>query len=200
MSNDVPSQSEAADTPTLVEKVALYSFHPFTDTELATIAKACEKDGYDNGGNEDFIAAAPKPHFTDSDGKVESVIAYHRDLVKSPTDGPDGPVSYDPNYFIVVKSPQWKKEGVLVVTLNEFELKEVPDDGEAVKRGWDAWMFTAKSSGLTILNLQIANMGWTEYTTWDDDQPEGQEVDGRDGKTWYEMHPEEPDEGERQQD
>jgi len=163
----------------------VYSFHPFTDAELAEVAKACEKEGYENGGNQDFVAVAPKPHFLDEEAEVEKIIAYHRKL-KNKQSG-----YWDPNHFIVVKNSGWKKEGVLVVTLREFELAWVPDDGVAYKRGWDAWTFRVENSGLVILNLQIVNMGWTEFTTWKDCQPEGQEVDRRDGTSWEDIQEEE---------
>ncbi|KAF5338228.1 hypothetical protein D9758_012865 [Tetrapyrgos nigripes] len=102
------SQDSNIGSPTVNPKVALYSFHPFTDSEFAAVAKACEEDASSpyNGANKDFVATAPKPHFLNSDAKVENVIAYHRDMVKSST---DGTASYDPNYFIIVKTPEWKR-------------------------------------------------------------------------------------------
>ena len=164
--------------------IAVYAFHPFSDEELAEIAKACEEDGFENGGNEDFIKPAPQPRFLDEDATVENVVRYHRALVKTKR--------YrnfcDKSYLIIAKSPDWKKEGVLLVTLNKYDLLDIPDDGVAFQRGWDSWMFTAQSSGLNVLNLQIANMSWLDFTGWDETQPEGQEVDGREGQTWSEMH------------
>ncbi|KAK7468319.1 hypothetical protein VKT23_002833 [Stygiomarasmius scandens] len=167
------------------DKIAVYSFHPFTDVELAEIVKVCEKEGFENGGNEDFIAVAPKPYFLVSEAEVDKVVAYHRELKNQQ------PGYWDPNHFIIAKSPEWKKEGVMIVVLNEYSLAEVRDDGIAYRRGWDAWMFTAESSGLTIINLQIANANWTEFTTSSEGQPGGQEVDQRSGKCWEEIRDEE---------
>jgi hypothetical protein len=91
------------------------------------VAKACKEDGYENGGNENFIAAAPKPHFLKSEATIENIMSYHRDLAANRRQL----VIYDPNYFILVKTLQWKKEGI-------------PDDGKTYEEGWGSWMFTAK--------------------------------------------------------
>lgn len=69
----------------------------------------------------------------------------------------------------------------MVVTVERTWLREVGDGGVAYQRGWDAWGFRAGAVGSVVNNLQIANMGWTEFTTWEDVQPEGGEVDGRTG-------------------
>ncbi|THV01258.1 hypothetical protein K435DRAFT_776099 [Dendrothele bispora CBS 962.96] len=181
--NNTASQETGTPEPARLDNIAVYSFCPLTDAQLAEVVEECEKDGYrdENGGNKDFIAVAPKPHFLEPEAEVEKVIAYHRELEH------ERPGYYDPYNFIVAKSPEWKKEGVMLVVLDEGSLKSVPDDGVAYERGWDSWMFTAKSSGLSILNLQIANMDWTDITTWEDVQPEGQETDQRSGQNWYQM-------------
>ena len=59
---------------------------------------------------------------------------------------------FDPHYFLAVTSQDWRKEGILIVTLDDDRLECMVDK----------CFVHAQGSGLLLVNLQIANMDWYE--------------------------------------
>lgn len=78
------------------------------------------------------------------DRPLRDVFEYHLELGAEQI--------YDPIYFIVATVRDWKKEGVLLVTLD--------DDNLECKV--DSFQIKAEASGLSVVNLQIANSSWDE--------------------------------------
>ena len=60
--------------------------------------------------------------------------------------------NFDPCYFVVVLSDNWKNEGRLPVTLDDDNLECKPD----------RFFVDPTDPDLLLVNLQIANMDWSE--------------------------------------
>lgn len=189
-----PDQPEASPYLKTEGVFGLYAFFPASDAELLAIARACHAGlvadgawGGPNGPTQNVLRPAPKPLWLgeEEEATVERVVAYHRDVIlRSPG---WGGAFFDRGHMVIAKTPDWRTEGVTMVTVEAMWLQDIGDAGEAYKRGWDEWTFRPGAVGHVIANLQIGNMGWTEFTEMDSMQPEGKEPDQRNGKRMIEM-------------
>lgn len=148
------------DTPMSLLPVALYTIVDLTDDELRELREACEsKCGSEP---ESKVRLAPRCKFVGE--PLRAVFDYHLEL------GREG--AYDPTYFIAAISRDWRTEGVLVVTL---------DNDEQLDCDVDSFRIEAEESGLSMMNLQIANSSWEEqkesYGLDPDDQSGGNNDD-----------------------
>ncbi|KAL1640074.1 hypothetical protein SLS58_007341 [Diplodia intermedia] len=183
--------------------VALYALFPATPAELLAISRACHADlvangawGGDNGPTNNIFHPAPQALWSHSspsssssatddaidDAAIDAIVAYHRATIL-PSTSWGGGAFFDRELLAIATTPAWATAGVTLVTVGATWLKEVADDGAAYRRGWDAWTFRAEAVGTVVVNLQLYNMGWTEFTTWMENvQPEGGEADRRGGR------------------
>lgn len=58
----------------------------------------------------------------------------------------------DSRYLLVVACPEWRTKGVVIVALDDDEMRCKPD------RLW----LKAEDAGLALVNLQMSNVGWEE--------------------------------------
>lgn len=176
-----PDQPEASPYRNFEGVFGLYAFFPASDAELLAITRACHADPTEN-----LLRPAPKPLWLgEEEATVERVVAYHRDVIlRSPG---WGGAFFDRGHMVIAKTPDWRTEGVTMVTVDDMWLQDIGDAGEAYKRGWDEWTFRPGAVGDVIANLQIGNMCWREFIQMESMQPEGKEPDQRNGKRMIEM-------------
>jgi hypothetical protein len=118
----------------------VYTLVPMSDDELRDVARACESACERDEG--DVVRVAPEPRFVAQ--SLRAVYNSHLEL------GAQGEL--DPFYFIVVVDRDWKKSGVLLVTLyNDEEPPEV-----------SSFLCKPEGVGQAVQNLQIANMNWED--------------------------------------
>ncbi|KAL3420324.1 hypothetical protein PVAG01_08823 [Phlyctema vagabunda] len=136
-----PSIERLHDQPMELRPAALYTLISLSDTELEDLRLACERDTLPTqpGAN---IRLAPRPRFLGDN--LRAVFDYHLQL------GTEG--VFDPVYFLVAIDRDWENKGVLIVTLDD-------DDLECKV---DKFCSFAPDAGLTIVNLQISNVDWSE--------------------------------------
>ena len=139
---------------------ALYTLVNLTDPELEELQRVCES-GSEQVNPDDSVRLPPQARFAGE--PLRAVYDYHLQL------GSES--GLDPIYFIVATHKDWKKHGVLLVTL---------DDDELV-RNVDSCRVEAKESGLLVENLQIANMDWDELKENFEIIPRGGNDSGNDG-------------------
>lgn len=84
---------------------------------------------------------------------------------------------FDPFYYVAIVDRDWKKEGVLLVTMDDGS----DDDIAKV----DTMKVTPSDAGLFLVNLQIANGDWEEYKEGqeDEDDEDRGDDDDRSGVT-----------------
>jgi hypothetical protein len=85
---------------------------------------------------------------------LRSLIDFHLDTTVQ-----DG---FDPNFLLVVTDPDWRHNGLTLVTLGD-------DEGKP-----DKFVLKTADSGILLVNLQIGNTDWYEAK-------EGYELVGQDG-------------------
>ncbi|KAL0260176.1 hypothetical protein SLS55_005922 [Diplodia seriata] len=132
------------DEPMELRPVAVYTLVDLTDTELEELRRVCESEcvGSEPGDN---VRLAPQPRFVGS--PLRAVYDSHLEL------GPQR--TFDPIYFIAAVDTDWRRKGVLLVTL---------DDGNFDEPGCktDSLLVKPEDSGLVFVNLQIGNSDWEE--------------------------------------
>ncbi|KAF2874118.1 hypothetical protein BDV95DRAFT_322202 [Massariosphaeria phaeospora] len=131
--------------PTLI-----YTLVALSEDELEEVNRACQphfdldedEDEDEEGEEGEAVRLAPEPLFVSQ--PLSDVYESHLQRV------PDG--EFDPIYFIVVVDKDWKKNGVLLVTL-------MTDDEPP---GIDSFFCKPEEVGSAVVNLQIANTDWEE--------------------------------------
>jgi len=127
---------------------ALYTLVDLTDEELLQVQTECESESWGTGPPDvpgtNVRIAAPRSRFVGE--PLRAVFDQHLQLIQQ--EKPE----FNPIYFIVTFNRDWQTKGVLLVTLDD-------DDFECKT---DSFKIRAKDSGLAFVNLQIANMGWSE--------------------------------------
>ena len=142
--------------------IAIYTFYDASPDELKAISTACEEESAEesDGESTNYMFPAPQSHHPD----LDAVVQYHRSLDKAG--------KWDPNYFAIAETPEWREKGILAVTMNHYDYEDTgyDDEAEARARGYDTHRFKPSAVGIMFVNLQIANMDWVEYKEWDDVQ------------------------------
>lgn len=90
----------------------------------------------------DYVKPAPHVAFPGSD--LKQVIDYHISLGFVP--------GYDYRWFLAVTSTDWRKTGILIVTLDDDDMECKPD----------AFFIKPEDSGIVLVNLQVGNTDWYE--------------------------------------
>ena len=141
---------------------ALYSLCDMSNEELSAIRNICESKCENENENNEHIVQFPS-QFRFAGQHLQAIINYHLEL------GRTG--EFDPIYFIVVVSPQWQSQGVLLVTLDDDNLECKPD----------LLCTSADEPGLSLVNLQIGNTDWYEVKESSSlDGPQDDDGDGGD--------------------
>ncbi|KAI1308369.1 hypothetical protein F5Y03DRAFT_350827 [Xylaria venustula] len=133
----------SAQQPAIYNPTALYSLADMTDDELADLERECEAACVELGSERgSCVRLAPEARFVGQ--PLRAVFEYHLELAKQ--------ITYEPEYFIAAVDKDWRARGVILVTLN---------DDDAM---WHVQSYRTKASdaGLTVINLQIGNLGWDE--------------------------------------
>ncbi|EJF65108.1 hypothetical protein BD309DRAFT_960231 [Dichomitus squalens] len=143
--------------------IAVYALYAASPDELKAISTACMKTSAKpayGGNTSQYMVPAPQPQHP----TVDAVVEYHRALDKAG--------KWDPNYFAIAETPEWREKGILAVTLSKYDFEDTGDDREddARARGYDTHRFKPSAIGIMFINLQIANMDWVEHKDWDDVQ------------------------------
>ncbi|KAI8623990.1 hypothetical protein F5Y19DRAFT_491795 [Xylariaceae sp. FL1651] len=141
--------------------IALYTLSDMTDDELADLQRECEAACVENGCDRgSCVRLAPQARFVGQ--PLRAVFDYHLELAKQ--------VTYDLEYFIAAVDKDWRARGVILVTLN--------DDNDM----WRVQSYRTKASdaGLTVMNLQIGNLGWDEERDHCEIFPDRDDGDGAD--------------------
>ena len=142
--------------------IAIYTLYDASPDELKTISTTCEEESAkeSNGGSTNYMFPAPQSRHPD----LDAVVQYHRSLEKVG--------KWDPNYFAIAETPEWREKGILAVTMNSYHLGDTGDDNEteAQARGFDTHRFKPSAVGIMFVNFQIANMSWLEHKEWEDVQ------------------------------
>lgn len=168
-----PGMEYYHDRPMEILPFALYTLVDFNDEELTKLQLACESE----------IDCGPGTHvqfparFKYIGGPLRAAFDYHVQL------GRGG--KFDASYFIAATTQDWATKGVLLVTLDD-------DDLEC---NVDSFQTRAESSGLLLVNLQIANSDWFETkegyeigNNSGDEVPDEDDDGGDDGGDDEEIH------------
>lgn len=122
----------------------LYTLVDLSDAELDELQRVCESQipDVDPGAN---VRRPPESRFVGR--SLRAVYDYHLELGSQRT--------FDPIYFVVATAKDWKRKGVLLVTL---------DDGDFDTPGCktDSFFIKPAESGLSFVNIQIGNSDWFE--------------------------------------
>lgn len=150
-------------TPMQMLPIALYTIVELDDDELGKLREACESKC--DQEPESAVRLAPRAKFAGE--PLRAVFDYHLELGRAG--------AYDPTYFIAAIGRDWRSDGVLVVTL---------DTDDELDCNVDSFRIKAEDSGLSMINLQIANSSWAEekenYGLGSEDQSSDDD-DGDDG-------------------
>ncbi|KAI0107562.1 hypothetical protein GGR51DRAFT_516046 [Nemania sp. FL0031] len=137
------SMARYHDEPTTLRPAALYTLVELTDAELANLERECEAGCIDTGAERGTcVRLAPRPRFVGQ--PLRAVFDYHIELGTQNT--------FDSRYFIAAVDKSWQTRGVILVTLDDDELD----------CNVDSFRIKATDSGLSVVNLQIANSSWDE--------------------------------------
>lgn len=131
--DSMPEMSRYQDRPMTLDSFAVYNLHD-PSKEPQGLVEECNSECPRN----DYV------HFQKSldINSLRDLIDHH--LGTTVQEG------FDPNLFLVITDPEWKRKGILVVTLGD-------DDGKPNK-----FMIKVADSGILLVNLQIANTDWYE--------------------------------------
>lgn len=132
------------DEPMELLPAVLYTLVDLSDAELDELQRVCESQipDVDLGAN---VRRPPESRFVGR--SLRAVYDYHLELGSQRT--------FDPIYFVVATAKDWKRKGVLLVTL---------DDGDFDTPGCktDSFFIKPAESGLSFVNIQIGNSDWFE--------------------------------------
>ncbi|KAJ9299640.1 hypothetical protein DTO271G3_2524 [Paecilomyces variotii] len=118
---------------------ALYALIDIPSDELTALTQACNAQS-----RPDNVQVRPAPEYRFVGGPLRRVYDYHLQL------GREG--QFDPRWFVVVTSKDWREKGILLVTLDDDDLQCKTD----------AYFIKAEESGIGLVNLQVGNMDWEE--------------------------------------
>ncbi|KAK4223472.1 hypothetical protein QBC38DRAFT_46760 [Podospora fimiseda] len=133
---------------------ALYTLVDMTPEAFLELQIACESEyaqyetDFTRGNN---VTPAPRSNFVGE--SLRAIVNYHVQMNQEA--GEQVNLRLNPTMFIVAFHPNWKKHGVLLVTLDE------PNN----QHEWcvpDAIKMEAKDSGLLIVSLEVGSNGWEE--------------------------------------
>lgn len=124
---------EGSDVP-----FAVYTLCSVDEVDITEIIKICDSACEIEGQ----VIRPPRHHFPE--GRLRDVVEYHVELAR------DG--QFDPKYFMVVACPERRLKGVVIVALDDDEMRCKPDL---------LWL-KAEDSGLALVNLQMSNVSWEE--------------------------------------
>ncbi|KAI5273189.1 hypothetical protein E4T47_03612 [Aureobasidium subglaciale] len=133
----VPQMARHHTKPMTLDPFALYFLVDCTH-DLDEIIKACNSECL----RDDYVQCRTRTAF--ESGSLNEVINHHVDICEAE--------HLDPRYIIVVADKDWKKSGVMMVTLDDDDLECKPD----------LFWIKVEDSGLVLINLQIANTDWFE--------------------------------------
>ncbi|KAI5210536.1 hypothetical protein E4T39_00314 [Aureobasidium subglaciale] len=133
----VPKMARHHTRPMALDPFALY-FLVDCMSEAGDIIKACNSECL----RDDYVQCRTRTAF--ESGSLNEVIDYHVDNCEDEL--------LNPRYIIVIADKDWKKNGVVVVTLDDDNLECKPD----------LFWTKVEDSGLVLVNLQIANTDWFE--------------------------------------
>ncbi|KAK3988875.1 hypothetical protein QBC44DRAFT_292281 [Cladorrhinum sp. PSN332] len=140
-----PSVGHFHDKPMELRPAALYTLIDLTDTELQELRQVCESEtSTDTPGSN--VCLAPRPRFVDE--PLRAILDYHLEQNQQNNQNPP----LDPTHFIVAFTKDWKRNGVLLVTLDDDDL-ECKTDSFKIK---------AEHSGITFIGIRIGNTDWSE--------------------------------------
>ncbi|KAI1130676.1 hypothetical protein F5Y10DRAFT_289072 [Nemania abortiva] len=138
-----PSMARYHNEPMTLRPAALYTLVDLTDAELTDLERECEAGCIDTGNERGTcVRLAPRPRFVGQ--PLRAVFDYHLELGTQNT--------FEPRYFIAAVEKAWQSRGVILVTLDDDELD----------CNVDSFRIKAPDSGLSVVNLQIANSSWDE--------------------------------------
>lgn len=138
-----PSMARYHDQPMTLHPTALYTLVELSDAEMEGLQRECEAGCIDTG-HEPGSSVRPAPQSRFVGQPLRSAFDYHLDLGTQDT--------YEPRYFIAAVDKDWRSKGVILVTLDDDELE----------CNVDQFRIKAVDSGLSVVNLQIANSSWEE--------------------------------------
>ncbi|KAH8651591.1 hypothetical protein BGZ60DRAFT_420796 [Tricladium varicosporioides] len=122
--------------------IAVYTLADLSDTELQELQQECESECEPQNAS-DIARLAPQPKFVDQ--PLKAVYDYHLELAKENV--------YFATKFIVAVEKEWRKNGVVIVTLDEGE------DGSCKV---DQYRIKASNSALVYVNQNVGNSAWDE--------------------------------------
>ncbi|KAF4633289.1 hypothetical protein G7Y89_g4826 [Cudoniella acicularis] len=134
---DTAPVSDHYDTNEDSKPVALYTLVDLTENDFQELHRVSDEGSM----SEDNVRIAPRARFVGE--PLRAVYDYHLELAKEGV--------YNTIYFIVAIDPDWRKNGVLLVTLSEDCDCKV-----------DSFRIKAQASGLSYVNLNIGNTSWEE--------------------------------------
>ncbi|KAI5253511.1 hypothetical protein E4T42_02914 [Aureobasidium subglaciale] len=133
----VPQMARHHTRPMTLDPFALYFLVDCTH-DLDEIIKACNSECL----RDDYVQCRTRTAF--ESGSLNEIISHHVVVCEAE--------HLDPRYIIVVANEDWKKSGVVMVTLDDDDLECKPD----------LFWIKVGDSGLVLVNLQIANTDWFE--------------------------------------
>ncbi|GME28209.1 hypothetical protein F4677DRAFT_407680 [Neofusicoccum parvum] len=156
--------------------VALYTLVDLSDAELDQLQQTCEQENIECGSDPGSVVRIAQPQARFVGQPLRAVFDNHVALPE--------PLAFDPFYFLVAVDRDWKTKGVLLVAL----------DDENLRCRVDSVLVRARDAGLAVANLQIANEDWAEVKAGyriaggngeedeeDDDDEDNEENEGGDG-------------------
>jgi hypothetical protein len=143
----VPGMARYRDRPMTLDSFAVYNLVGSQDEPsglVKTCNSLCPRDDYVR-----FCKTTPvKPQ------SLKSLIDLHLNTTAQE--------NFDPGLFLAIVRPDWKDEGICIVTLGDEEGK--PDE----------FNIKVADSGILLVNLQIGNTDWSEakenYKLEDDEE------------------------------
>jgi hypothetical protein len=136
---------------------ALYTLIPLSSPELKALQTLCESQTSHSSQGE-IVRPAPRYDFTKE--SLSATLEYHLELCKD--DEKEVGEKYNPIVFIVAVESDWKKNGVLLVTLDAGNNDGEEDgNGEPLCRV-DIFRVKADDSGSIFANLYSGTSDWDE--------------------------------------
>ena len=129
----VPGMARYRDRPMTIAPFALYDPLDLSN-DSAEVVEECNS----MCPRDDYVHLQKSTDIT----SLQSLVDFHLNSTV--------PEGFDPCWFLVVTDRDWRSNGVLLVTLSD-------DEGKP-----DIFHIETASSGLVLVNLQIANTDWFE--------------------------------------
>jgi hypothetical protein len=129
----VPDMAQFDNRPMTLDSFALYNLVDTEDEPSGLVEESqsdCPRD--------DYVRFRKAPGVN----SLRSLIEFHLNTTVQD--------AFDPNFFLVVTDPDWRHNGLTVVTLGD-------DEGKP-----DKFVLKTADSGILLVNLQIGNTDWYE--------------------------------------